>query len=798
MDKKKKISGIKALFISLLIVLAFPALAQDVNEIRFGDKQYNYDVGNDSITLFLKVLESNGKRCNDVYAIDLNNRFDLMENEDTIPKDKWKVKLLTEGQRIPGDYTISVLVDLSIPQSGKNDIYEAVQTLVESAHDSCVYLSFFGDRVSNSRLVTKKNYKEFYDQFQESAQSKFFYSALYAKLTEFSFGDKQYDSLVKAQNGYRKDDRIYFRAGEARDKNLLFIFTEGNTIPEFEGKMNFITITDYQGSAEILPTVYAFFYDAGNGIDEDMKRTLIGVTHPRDVNHDTIPNRQGEYMQSDNIKTVLQKFMDVIRNEMYDFALTYQVPQDRSYSGKVNYTALWDGEAKGAETFSIGTPEKSWPVRPKTASDSALKYLIALLVAFLTILLFIAIMKIIIPWIKSVAFSTKYYKKHKSMENIRTMICPMCRCEIQPGQKVVTKCRHIMHVRCWKANDYKCVEYGQNCKDGIQDHIQWNSLFSKETLRDCFLTIMGVCASLVSWVIYEVTGKGFFDGLAKALVNVFFNTDGQSTSIVNNCITLMSSFLTIGMLLGFFLSFVFRLFDGMKRRSFGWFLEVIGLSLLSSLIGMAAFAIGGIILCLWVSSTDTFIPWYCSFPAYLLFSVCISLSLTIKSTIPFKSALLGGLFSAIIGFIVLYFSNISTQRWDWMNRLLDFVIYGGGLGASLITVRMLAEKYFLVVKNGIRNGLRIPIHKWMNAGNKVTIGMTQQCEIQMAWEKSNKVAKEHVQLYVNQSRSQAMLKPMAATTFNTRTELDSSNKPVPLFNGDTFKIGDTIFQYVEN
>ena len=86
----------------------------------------------------------------------------------------------------------------------------------------------------------------------------------------------------------------------------------------------------------------------------------------------------------------------------------------------------------------------------------------------------------------------------------------------------------------------------------------------------------------------------------------------------------------------------------------------------------------------------------------------------------------------------------------------------------------------------------------MNAGNVVTIGMTQQCEIQMAWEKSNKVAKEHVQLYVNQSRSQAMLKPYASTIYNMRSEIDASSKPVPLFNGDTFKIGDTIFKYVEN
>lgn len=798
MDKKKKISGIKALFITLLFVLTIPTFAQDVSEIRFEDKNYEYGIGKDSITLFLKVLGSNGIRCNDVYADDIRKHFNLMENDDTIPKSTWTVTTLTEGQRIPSDFTISVLVDLSIPQSGKKDIYEAVQSLVESAHDSCVYLSFFGDWVSKSHLVTKRNYKEFEDRFYEQATSKYFYSALYAKLTEFNFGYTEYDTLIKTQSGYQKDERIFIRAKDAREKNLLFVFTEGNEIPQFE-ELDFIKITDYQGSADIRPKVYAFFYDAGNGIDENVERTLNGVSHPRDSEHNLIPSCQGDYKSSDNIKTVLKEFEQAIRNEMYDFALAYQVPQDRSYSGKVQYTALWDEETKGSEIFSIGSPEKTWPVRRESAGSSALKYLIALLVAFLTVMLFIAVMKIIIPGIKSAAFSAKYYKKFKLADNVKTMTCPMCRCEIQPGQKVVKKCRHIIHVKCWKANGYKCVEYGQNCKEGIQDHVHWDSLFSRETLRDCFLTIMGVCASLVSWVIYEITGRGFFDGLATAFVNAFFKANGQSAGIVvNECIAKVSSFLTIGLLLGFFLSFIFRYFDSVKSRDFKWFLEITGLSLLSSLIGMASFALGSVILCLWMSPADTFIPWYCSFPAYLLFSVCTTLSLTIKSTIPFKSALIGGLVSAIIGFIVLYFSNISTKRWDWMNMLLDFVIYGGGLGASLITVRMLAEKYFLVIQNGVRSGLRIPIHKWMNAGNMVTIGMTQQCEIQMAWEKSNKVAKEHVQLYVNQSRSQAMLKPYASTIYNMRTEIDASSKPVPLFNGDTFKIGDTIFKYVEN
>ena len=135
-----------------------------------------------------------------------------------------------------------------------------------------------------------------------------------------------------------------------------------------------------------------------------------------------------------------------------------------------------------------------------------------------------------------------------------------------------------------------------------------------------------------------------------------------------------------------------------------------------------------------------------------------------------------------------------------MNMLLDFIIYGGGLGASLVTVRMLAEKYFLVIQNGVRAGQRIPIHKWMNAtggGNKVSIGMTGECEIQMNWEKSNKVAKEHVQLFIDYDKQLPMLKPLATgVIFNTRAELPVG-RPSVLSNGDNFKIGDTIFLYQE-
>lgn len=290
-------------------------------------------------------------------------------------------------------------------------------------------------------------------------------------------------------------------------------------------------------------------------------------------------------------------------------------------------------------------------------------------------------------------------------------------------------------------------------------------------------------------------------GLARGIVDGCLSE--AQNSVFNDCVAKVASFIAIGLLLGFFMSLVFRYTDGVRKTDGKSLLKVLGLSLLSGIIGMASFILGGVIFC-WLQSAvaEPVIKWYCSLPAYLLFSVCTSLSLCIKSSIPVKSALLGGIASAVIGFVILYLSSRgkASQRWEWLNMLLDFIIYGGGLGASLVTVRMLAEKYFLVIKNGVKAGQRIPIHKWMNAtggGNKVTIGMTERCEIQMTWEKSNKVAKEQAQLYVDHSLSQAMLKPLATKTiFNSRAELPV-NKPVPLSNGDTITIGDTIFQYVE-
>lgn len=794
MDKKKTLARNILILLLSHISMAL-ALGQNIGEIKFCDKSYEYGPDKDSVTLYFNILDPDGRRVRGITSEELRNYLVVREDGKLVPNSRSKVNPVSTGRRIPAEYTFSVLVDRSIPEQGKMQIYQTVGQLVESAPEGCVYLSFFGDEVSSSVLVTRENFASFKEEFSKTSQQKYFYGALYAKLAEFSDTKADLEDAIVVDQDYARNPAVSGRAKANQDKNILFVFTDGNHSPSFEESIGFLEVTEYQqGLSHIVPVVYAFYYTQ-DGKNAEIENVLKGVCDPH------VEGRAGDYKPADDMAQVLADFRKIVNDRMYDYAFAYEADHSRIYSGKTRFSAEWKGDAMGEEDFSIGSAEKPWPERSAGTSDAVLKFIVALLVTLLTIGLFFLIMKILVPLCRSKAFEVKYYKKYVPEPNVSHRICHYCRQEILPGQTVVAKCRHIMHVDCWKQNGYKCAEYGQNCKDGIQEHLEWKGLFSKRSFSECHQTIAGIFAGFISWIVFELGGRGSFNGISQKIASLFYSPTEGFADLSVECVTKTSSFMTIGLLLGFFLSLIFRYNDEYRKKDWKISLKIIGLSLFTGMAGMLAFTVGAAILCLLLTAIHpTFIPWYCSFPAYLLFSVCVTLALTVKSSIPLKSALLGGGCSAVIGFMVLCLSSLAGRRWPWMNMLLDFIIYGGGLGASLVTVRMLAEKYFLVIQNGVKAGQRIPIHKWMNAtggGNKVSIGMTGDCEIQMNWEKSNKVAKEHAQLYIDHERQLPMIRPQApGIVYNARVELPAG-KPAVLSNGDTFKIGDTVFQYVE-
>lgn len=797
LKRKKRLERLQ--FLSLLcltlIVQLYPleVFCQDIGKFVLMDKHFQYHSGKDkdSITIFFNIYSSYDERQSNITPDQLRKYLVLREDGRVVPAGSTSISVVHNGERIPSDYTFSVLVDQNIPIQGKELIAELVNTLVSSAPDSCVFLSFFGDEVSSTQVITRGTYSQTLPLFHKTACNKYLYSALYAKLTEFEMSNQRLNAYVKEESHYIKNELIAKRARENPDKNILFVFTEGTQHPTPEGNIAYLDVSDYQSAdGKVVPTVYAFYYTE-DGSDPDISLLLESICTPE--GH---ADRNGSYMPASNMEQVMSDFEQVVSEKTYDYAIRYKA-FPKTYMGKTLYQVEWKGEVKGEGGFSIGSPERPWPENAETVGDYVVKFLVAVLVAALAVLFVFFIQKVFIPFVHSRSFERKYYKVYEPEENVRRRKCCFCGREIEPGQTIVARCKHIMHVGCWIQNGYRCSEYGQNCKDGIQVHARWKDMFAKSTMREGFQTMSGIGAALVAWLVYEIGGRGGFMRLSEWIVG-FSLKDGLQEGLFFDCTVKTSTFLMIGLLLGLFLSLAFRYNDEYRSKDWKVLLKIVGLSLLTGLVGMLAFALGAIILCFIVGvSGTTYVPWMASLPGYILFAVSVALFLSWKSSIPAKSALLGGGVASIIGFLVL-FSTVGSQ--GWVKILLNFIIYGGGLGAMLVTVRMLSECYFLVVLNGVRKGLRIPIHKWMNAtggGHKVSIGMTRECEIQMNWEKSNNVAKIHVQLYIDTEKNLPIIKALApGVLYNTRTELPV-NKPSILSDGDTFKIGETIFKYEE-
>ncbi|MGN0236876.1 MAG: hypothetical protein ACI4AK_02130 [Lepagella sp.] len=796
MDKKKTLK-IKLLIIGIIVIAWSSITAQTPTKLQFCDRQYEYGIGNDTINIFFNIIGADGKRILDIDKNNLDQLAYFYEDAKLISNPQ--IRHLSTGVRIPKEYTFSILLDQSMPQQGKELIISSIKKFVEIAPDSCVFISFFGDEVSNTAIATKRNIDQIRSMYLKPSEGKSFYSGIHAKLAEFTTSTPAFIDNIKS-SCYTKNPILSNKAIKNPKKNLLLVFAEGSRRPDDE-VLDFITMTDYQANnANSLPRVYAFYYTA-DGEEPDILNTLEGLTHPKDSTRRVIESLKGFVASSSNMDEVLSQFQTVMESATYDYQLTYIATKGKIYTGNISYTAKWGKAEIGGSTFTIGSAERPWPEREQSVTNMFLELIVALLVTILTFVLFYLVMKLLVPYIQSLTFKSKYYKKYLPEANIQRRICHYCKQDLRPGDIIVTKCKHWMHKHCWEENGHKCAEYGQNCKDGIQKHVEWKELFKLNSLRECSQTLAGVLAGLTSWIIYEICGRGGFSGLSKFIVGMVIKENNPQATLCGDCIARTSSFLMIGLLLGFFISLVFRYKDEVRDKNWKVWLKVLSLSLASGLIGMLAFAIGADLFCLLLTwNGNTYIPWYCSLPAYILFSISVSLSLTIKSTIPIKSAMLGGIISSVIGFIVLYFTKFTSSNYEWLNMLLAFIIYGGGLGASLITVRMLAERYFLVIQNGVKAGQCIPIHKWMNAtggGNKVSIGMTLECEIQMNWEKKNKVAKEHAQLFIDHEKMLPVIKPLATgVIYNARAELPI-NRHAILSNGDTFKIGDTIFKYEE-
>ena len=173
MDKKKTLKSL-LLLMGMLLMFSQNISSQIPAKLKVCERSYNYGIGSDSVKVCFNVTDGEGNRIQSISPAKFSETVAFFIDGQKIQNPT--VRMLNSGVRIPHDFTFSILLDKNIPSAGKEQIMESIKKFVAIAPDSCVYISFYGDEVSNTRMVNSENIADVEKAFLEPAELKYLYS----------------------------------------------------------------------------------------------------------------------------------------------------------------------------------------------------------------------------------------------------------------------------------------------------------------------------------------------------------------------------------------------------------------------------------------------------------------------------------------------------------------------------------------------------------------------------------------------------------------------------------------------
>ena len=100
MDKTKKM--IFRVFTAIGLLFSCGLLnAQNVSEIQFCDRKYEYEIGKDSITLFFNMLDKYGNRVQELTPEQLEKYLVIKEDDKFIPQDHSEISFVNSAIVFP-------------------------------------------------------------------------------------------------------------------------------------------------------------------------------------------------------------------------------------------------------------------------------------------------------------------------------------------------------------------------------------------------------------------------------------------------------------------------------------------------------------------------------------------------------------------------------------------------------------------------------------------------------------------------------------------------------------------------
>ncbi len=692
-----------------------------------------------------------------------------------------------------------VLVDLTLDKESIIQQKSAIKNLKRLFAYDNLYVSFIKDKeVSQTMLVTDYVIDNY---FVPSNSEKKLYRAVLSKIDELNGKKSKYYSKVKQDTTLAKLDP---------SKKVMIVFSDGKTYYNnrpIDGSHFDLQHEIINKTAKDVP--FALYYcnfkqQESELVDDDMFED-DGENEAEAVFSILCSNTNGDYFSHFNLVDLSKEILSDTKEEFADFRFFLTNPDNKVYRGLQRFLVFEcyykdSLFASGHKLYRVGNVYHPVIVNGKPIW----KIVVIGIVMFLLLLMFIYIVfQFIIPYLRYLQFKKNYIVSYvgnnMSVNNMQVANeCYYCKAPFEKGDKVIVKCEHTMHKECWEENEHKCPEYGRKCKDGSHYYNSNNLFDAKNPSFYMKWIIAGAVAGSLAWLFFIYGANNMTNDVVPNIILDLFDLESESAHNLE-IFDKYGRDLFYPPYWGFYISAFLTLFLSAIASHGKWWFKRIGVvvskSVLSGICGALTFIVINIMaVALELRDKNIIIDWL----PWAANGFIIAFAVSYGTDIKLRKALFGATVAIVFGigsmFIWKYAQDTHVDTRDLL--MFSNIIYSVGLAVSLAAQSPRSERYFLQVEGPIKK-TDIALYKWMNSqvcNRKVTIGKSVDCNLQMSWDINNAIAPVHAEILSHRGNIYLFALEPGVTKCgdNLRTY-----KKIRLYHGDTFKIGDTKFTYIE-
>ena len=685
-----------------------------------------------------------------------------------------------------------ILVDLTLDEEQVEQQQKAVSNLRSLYSNDNLYIAFMkGNTLSETYPVTDYVLDNY---FVADVSTKKLYRSILSKIDEMKGKKSTYFPSVEQSD--------IWKTIPDSDKFML-IFSDGQTYQDntpideahFELQQKLI-----QNKSE--QTGYPIYYVNFKGESDDE----YGVENEAENMVTFLCNQTGgEYFPSFTWVKLSQSILGHRKDSIADFRLTFSNPDYKIYRGDKRWLqiSLYDKDslyAIGHKAYSIGSVYR--PIVVNGASEWRIIIEGGIIFVCLILLIYL-VFQYIVPFVRYKLFErkyvTKYVGKNMSMNDIQVSeSCYFCKAPFEEGEEIVVKCEHAMHKSCWDENEYKCPEHGRHCKEGSHYYNRQKLHDSRNAPFYMNWLLAGTFAGTFSWAFFIINSWQIgYHSLIQFIFKLF--EIRPDSDMAKDLLDRFSDELYYTPYFGLYTCFFLTLFLSILSSHGHWWWKrtafVTMKAVLAGFCGYITFVVAAIVsLTLGIGGDKLLIDWI----PWTLNGFFIAFAVSYGTDIKLKKALIGAAFSILFGLGSMYIWNfVQNSQTDTRNFLLiSNLIYSIGIAISLAINSPHSERYFLRVEGPVKM-MDIAIYKWINAqvGNRsITIGKSVDCNLQVTWDINSSIAP--IQAKILSEHGNIYLIPLEEGVY-IEDKMKKVDSKVRLYHGDKFRIGQTLFTYVE-